>query len=366
MIAAASGRPANRRPFGIRPAVDSNGKVAVGMAKTLLSGEAAEEVFRTMAKKCGSVPPELQKAANVDEQGNAGDGGVTVVGRRMAADMPALFEKVTAGAERFVKKLLGSELDDSEDEEPEVSVFKGSLDDLLDVLSRRRGQPAGAPKFAPEIDATEALKGWPAFVVGLGLAAPIRAAVHAAARALTVALDDGASDDAGINDRGTVKGSIFGDRYVRDSSGARRIQVSLGGEPFVLLRAARDGDGDVGVTMIVGGEGLGHGRGDLICPEQLLSAGRSGVQTVETEAEVLGVPVDEILDAGVVLTIPAQPEAGSGNGPRTEDPYGNRGDAPASRPAPPDESGDDGDLPPDSCEPAADPGRESSPAPSGE
>lgn len=65
----------------------------------------------------------------------------------------------------------------------------------------------------------------------LGLRQPLRVAVRAAAQSLAAALDDGASDD-----EGGVAAGPHNDRLTLDDEGNRRVVVTLGEDPYILLR----------------------------------------------------------------------------------------------------------------------------------
>jgi hypothetical protein len=332
----------------------------------ILSSEDAEKVFQEFAIKCGKVPADIQRVANIDGEGNAKDGGVSKAGREFATEMPELFERYRKSTDKIVGGLMRkifSEAGDASkgkdgndgDDDSGVTVTELPLSAVLAALGGRR-QSATADSMAA------AMKGWPALVVGLGLAGPIRAAIRAAAQALTVALDDGASDDA----EGVSTG-VFTDRLSRAENGDRRLSVTLGAEPFVLARATRGvDDEETQAAVIMGGMGLGHGKGMLICPEQLLEAAESGAGFMVDNLDRAGAPMIIGCVVAAERDETDEPQAGSGNGPRTEDPYGNRKNGSASRPAPKSGSGDDEDLPPEPVRPAAAPSREGDPSSDGE
>lgn len=179
-----------------------------------------------------------------------------------------------------------------------------------------------------------------AMIAALGLGGPIRAAIRAASQALAAALDDGASDDAG-----------------------------LGGvdEPHVILRLKQSADSPIGVVSVENGGGVRWRRdpeydGTMPAVEHLVSMAAEGVAAAAQEAGYApadvrhyrpgdplpdGVPAefvdllrhqfgDETMDAAVAN--------GSGSGPNTEAPYGVPDERSSDSPADPARSGDDGDT----------------------
>lgn len=88
-------------------------------------------------------------------------------------------------------------------------------------------------------------------LAALGLRQPLRVAIRAAAQSLAASLDDGASDD-----EGGITAGPHNDRLTLDDEGNRRVVVTLGEDPFVLLRLQGPVAEDSpihGATIISGG-----------------------------------------------------------------------------------------------------------------
>lgn len=155
----------------------------------------AEALFKFFASTLGEPPEEARRNFNINADGSAAEGGISELGRIGAAAVSSAVRETLMHPE-------------------------GASSDLPSGRPRRR-RPA--PAAATSADVT-------AMLDALGLRSPVRVALRAGAQALAAALNDGDADDEG----GVAMGP-HGDRVSGEGEN-RRMTVTLGGEPFVLLR----------------------------------------------------------------------------------------------------------------------------------
>lgn len=351
----------NRRRFGRRPIGPHNERETTMPGKTEPTEAEAVKIWQKMAAELGGVPPEVQKMANVNAKGTPRAGGLSEYGHAAAANMPMIMETARNQFEKMINDEVFAPGGDGAASGGDGTATEGKANGLLrDMLGI-----VGKERTATNVAAARALQGWPALVVGLGLGAPIRVALRAAAQAFAVALDDGATDDAGAV-RGKV-GGVHDDRMHIDSEGHTIVEPVLGHQPFTVLRYGLmevDGETVPAVSVSPGGAGLGPDEDDsaLIDLGSLLMMALRGV----TAARERGVDVNSSqMIVGVRVPGTDGPQAGSGNGPNTEDPYGNRGDTPAESPPAEGPPGDDRGVPASSGEAPAGGGEPGDAAPDG-
>lgn len=123
-----------------------------------IDDETAEAIFETMAEQYGEVPPPLREAYGINADGSIADGGLTAEGRAHA-------------------ELLGGI----------VAAF----------LGKQEARTRHAHRFAL---ATAHSLGHGMALDPFGLRGPVRAALRAGAQAFAAALNDGETDDDGIDD----------------------------------------------------------------------------------------------------------------------------------------------------------------------
>lgn len=166
-------------------------------------------------------------------------------------------------------------------------------------------------------------------VAALGLVGPVRAAMRAAAQTFAAALNDGDSDDAGID----AGASLDGQRGVLPD-GTRVTRYTLGEDPYVLIRVQPVAGGPVGLVTVVCGGGVQPGDDGIVSPielvESALDAVRRGGITVDSDVEseiarVQGMSEADIaglfgLDLADIAQDGASPEgpAADSSGPSTE------------------------------------------------
>lgn len=362
----------NRRPFDARPGARASNERG-GKLHTVITDHDAVQAFREMASKFGTLPERLCELANVDEKGNPGVGGVSPLGRMLAADLP----NIERAAEEAAARLMGEDKPMTNDKGPDetakpdappyphddhvhTGVFKVSEEAARDLLAALSGKRARAKSAA-----AEAIQGWPALAVGLGLGGPIRVALRAAAQAFAVALDDGATDDTGgVHDNDRT--GFLRDRIVEDGgTGRGALAVMLGREPFVLLRALPT-PGGVSLSVAVGGDGLDPEVGENLHAEVMLGNALDSFTQARRDAARRGDKLEDCLKFGTYLVPPGgeyrsfAPRPGAQRAHSTEDPYDNRSrpstldDCPPPRDTPTDSPpseppvSDDGGAPSDS------------------
>lgn len=171
----------------------------------------AEEVFKFLARAFGAAPEAARRDFNINPDGSAAEGGISESGLVGAAE-----------ASEAVRRTL---------------MRLGRPSDLPSGRPRR-GRPA-----VTSADVT-------AMLDALGLRSPVRVALRAGAQALAAALNDGDADDEG----GVAMGP-HGDRVSGEGEN-KRMTVTLGGEPFVLLRLQEPEDREspfAALTVLHGG-----------------------------------------------------------------------------------------------------------------
>lgn len=280
-----------------------------------ISDEEAERVFRVLAKTSpAGIPEWAQEAYGINNDGTIAESGLTDKGREHA---------------------------------------RGIHEGLHDAIARATAMFDRATRGDHECGAAP-------FADPFGLARPLRAALRAGAQTLAAALDDGASDDAGVDRARGLRGE-----RVTLANGQRVSRYLLGGEPFVLLRLQHAPGGLAYVSAVTGGGAL-PGESGIIDPVELVEHGLDALRrgggvesdldtpdevdrmTMEEAARRFGDDVEHLAD---LLT----PD-GSAAGPSTEWP----GSGPVPDHLP-------GGTPTETPAPAASPvhdGGASSPAPS--
>lgn len=296
--------------------------------ETIIGDEEAAARWREAAEAFGSIPKNVQDLANVDENGEPREGGLSERGRRVAAAMPKLDDL----AEKIARQLAGEDDDDKADISVKAHVVSAA--ELASLLRSMRDRDEGAGgEGVSRAEAVKALRSHPVLLAltGLGFAGPIRAAVAAGARALADGIDGGSSDD---REAGTRTG-FFKDRMIK---GGTTLAVELGREPFVLLRATH-ATGGVHLSVATGGDNMF----DSLTPEQLLLVAADQVATMAEQAAAEGGDLRDCLKGGLYLTATRQsgPRASDADVPVSPAPAGSRGDTPGEKRAGEAGAGDD-------------------------
>lgn len=363
-----SNRGSHVRP-GVRASNERGGKL-----HTVTTDHDAEQAFRKLAADFGTLPGRICDLINIDENGEPRPGGISPAGRRLAADLPNLLRTAERAAAEMLGRRAKPMTDDKVPDETtkpaadvpphghdHTGVFRVSEEAARDLFATLTGERTSAKSAA-----AKALAGWPALAVALGLGGPIRAALRAGAQALAVALDDGATDDTG-SEYGDGRTGFLRDRIVPDGTDQHDTQgalvVTLGREPFVLVRALPVADG-VSLSVAMGGDGLSPEVGEHLHAEVMLGNALDGITQARRTAASLGDRLNDYLKYGTYLVPPGgeyrwTDTAWSGFAHSTEDPHGGRSrppaddvpvpvDTPAESPAPGPPSGDDGRESPDS------------------
>ncbi len=195
-----------------------NGKNPTSEAKR----DRAAKILQGFGLIFGEVPEELRGPLGVNADGTPAPGGITRVGVHFAGTVAEL-----------------------------MTLKSEDIGKVFDAISHKQGggRPRTAtptPSMASVLDALE-------------LRGPLRAALRAAAQHLAAALDDGATDDAGMNSSSSsgsrTNSAHPGDRLRRLSDGTTRLVVELGDSPYVLLRMT-DSVGEPVLTVTTGGDGM--------------------------------------------------------------------------------------------------------------
>lgn len=184
----------------------------------------------------GVLPAEACERYGIKPDGSIAEGGLTEAGREFADEC--------------------------------IEAVQEAVKDIKGMGERKRERKAGPPPFTAS-DLGEVLD-------ALQMRGPMRAAIRAGAQALAAALNDGGADNEGLPEHG----------HDDDDT----CTVTLGAEPFVLVRVNRlPGTGMGGVSVVAGG-GAVYAKDPgaalaVITVEKLLALAAEGIKRSGTEAE---------------------------------------------------------------------------------
>lgn len=215
---------------------DTTAKDTAGWDPETLAGILTEEqkvmAMRTYATMEGEFDEKAQEAFGVNADGSIAEGGLTEAGQRFA---------------------------------------HAAVHAITDLVNERRARKRKAAAGPTNVDLS-GLSSLGGIVEALDLRGPVRVALRAAAQALAVALNDGASDDDEAADMPTGM-------HMENSQGGYTIKVDRA--PFLLLQAVQPEGSPFGSITVVSGGGLKYAQdaeeGELTI-EQVIDIAARGVE----------------------------------------------------------------------------------------